>query len=98
MNWNDPNLWGSGLDLLNKALAAVKAAKDLLPTGPKKQAIESAVEEARKALQLAEARIASELDYELCRCTFPPQVMLSKAGANPTCSLCGNTIDRAQCS
>lgn len=93
MDCNDPTAWSSGLSLLNNALGALKAAKDLLPNTAKKRDVEDAVNEAEKALKLAEAKIAADLNYELCRCTFPPQIMLEKPGENPTCSLCGNMTE-----
>ena len=36
-----------------------------------------AIKEADTAFKLAESEIAQNLGYQLCRCTWPPQIMLS---------------------
>ena len=64
------------LDLFRTAIGAAKDASDLLPEGDEKEAATQTLEEASKAAQLSEATIAQALGYELCRCEFPPIVML----------------------
>ncbi|MEH6544576.1 MAG: hypothetical protein V7721_11620 [Porticoccaceae bacterium] len=66
-----------GLSLFGQALGLMKQTNDLLPDSKNKEAIEKSLEEADKAAKLAEAQIAHALGYELCKCTFPPQIMLS---------------------
>lgn len=66
-----------GLSLFGQALGLVKQTNDLLPDSKDKEAIEKTLEEADKAVKLAEAQIAQVLCYKLCKCTFPPQIMLS---------------------
>lgn len=68
-----------GLSLFGRqAIGLVKQTKDLLPESHDKKAIEKSLEEADKAAKMAEAQIAQALGYRLCKCTFPPQIMLSK--------------------
>jgi hypothetical protein len=67
-----------GLSLLGEAIGLAKKAKDVLPDSENKEAITRSLDEADKASKLAEAQIAQALGYTLCKCTFPPQVMLSK--------------------
>ena len=67
----------SALGLFATAIRVAKQAKDLLPEGPEKKAVEQSLEKAEKDSKLAEAQIAQALGYELCKCTFPPQPMLS---------------------
>lgn len=67
-----------GFDLLRTALGAAKDAKDLLPESKEKESVAKRIEEAERAVQLGEAQIAQALGYHLCKCTFPPQIMLSK--------------------
>ncbi|MBI3813859.1 MAG: hypothetical protein HY279_05255 [Nitrospinae bacterium] len=67
----------STLSLLKNAIGLVKDAKDLLPAGNEKTVITQTLEEAEKAAKLAEVQIAKSLGYNLCQCTFPPQIMLS---------------------
>ena len=65
------------LSLFSEAIGLVKKTQELLPDSEDKKAIEIGLNEAIKATKLAEAEIAQALGYNLCKCTFPPQVMLS---------------------
>jgi hypothetical protein len=56
------------------ALGLVRDAKDLLPAHQQKP-IEEALHKAEAAAMTAEAKLAVELGYRLCRCTWPPQIM-----------------------
>lgn len=65
-----------GFDTIRAMLGMVKDANDLLP--PEKQAaINEAIEQSSRQFGLAEAEIATALGYELCRCEFPPTIMLT---------------------
>ena len=66
-----------GLALFSEAVGLAKKTQELLPDSVEKDAIEKSLAEAGKASKLAEAQIAQALGYKLCKCTFPPQVMLS---------------------
>lgn len=59
-------------------IALLRQAKDLLPEGAEKEVVEQSLEKAERDSKLAEAQIAQALRYEICRCTFPPQIMLSQ--------------------
>ena len=63
--------------LFRDAIALVKDGKALLSDRGQRETLESTLEEAERASRLAEAQIAKALGYHLCRCTFPPQIMLS---------------------
>jgi hypothetical protein len=65
--------------LLRSALGLAKDAKDLLPTHQQKP-IEEALHKAELAAMTAEAKLAVELGYHLCRCTWPPQIMTRSYG------------------
>jgi hypothetical protein len=56
----------------------LRSAKELLPASKTKDEIESKLAEAEIALKKSDARLAKELGYELCQCTFPPSIMLWK--------------------
>ena len=46
-------------------------------------------------LSLAEAKLAKELGYELCLCTFPPSVMLWRQPEKAhVCPACGREVSR----
>jgi hypothetical protein len=61
----------SALDLLRSAL-------QLLPTGKAKDDAAAKLAEAEAALKRSDAKLAIELGYKLCHCTFPPSIMLWK--------------------
>lgn len=71
---------------LNDVSEYLKASKDvldilktlggLLPTGPNADAAQQRLEQAENALRASEAQLAKALGYQLCQCTFPPQIML----------------------
>lgn len=63
--------------MLTSALSLVREAKELLPDNDKKKSMEDKLDAAEKATKTAEAQIAQSLGYQLCKCTFPPQIMLS---------------------
>ena len=63
-------------------LGIAKDTKDLLPEGPKKSEITLKIEKAETDLSIAEAEAAQRLGYRLCRCTYPPQIMLFDKSAN----------------
>jgi hypothetical protein len=67
-----------GVSLLGESIGLIKKTKDLLPESAEKDVISKSLVEADKAAKLAESQIAMALGYKLCKCTFPPQVMLSK--------------------
>lgn len=66
-----------GLSLFSDAVGLAKKTKDALPDSKNKDTIEKSLNEAGKAAKLAEAQIAQALGYKLCKCEFPPLVMLS---------------------
>lgn len=66
-----------GLDMFKTAIGIAKDAKDLLPDGEQKKTLVSSLDTAERTTGIAEAQIAKGLGYDLCKCTFPPQIMLS---------------------
>jgi hypothetical protein len=54
----------------------VRYAGALMPKGPDRDALVKKLEDAERALELSNARLAHELGYPLCRCSFPPKPML----------------------
>ena len=60
-----------------------KGIKSELPQGPKAEQTQEQIDRAEQALQAAAAQLAKELGYNLCQCTFPPQIMLSQ-GTHPS--------------
>jgi hypothetical protein len=68
----------STFDALRSAMGLLKDAKDLLPSGDQREkAISQALVTAESSSKIAEAEIAKALGYELCKCAFPPTIMLT---------------------
>lgn len=80
------------LGVAKSLLGTIKETKELIPEIKDKEAIEKAIIKAEKDLALAESSTAKELGYDLCKCTFPPQIMLyDNSSTNNVCPRCGNT-------
>jgi hypothetical protein len=81
--------------ILGAAKSLLGLAKDmdeLIPESKNKEEITKAIIKAEKDLALAESSTAKELGYDLCKCTFPPQIMLyDNPSTNNICPRCGNT-------
>jgi hypothetical protein len=58
------------------ALNIFKTAYGLLPKGEKRDDIERRVRAAEDALRRSDVALAQKLGYDLCQCTWPPQIML----------------------
>lgn len=67
----------NGMDTIRSALELFKGAADALPDTARKAAIAGSLERAEREIRLGETQIALALGYHLCRCTFPPQIMVS---------------------
>ncbi len=79
------------------ALDIVKSTLGLLPRGPGADKVEERIATAETALKASEAELAKALGYQLCQCTFPPQIMLWQQSQQlQVCSRCGNTVDPAR--
>ena len=82
-----------GFRSLGDVIRILKEAKDLLPKR-RREPVEKKLEEVEQTAKLAEAQIAQGLGYEICRCTFPPQIMLS-IGEQEQCPKCRRTLSNA---
>jgi len=84
-----------GVGLLKLIVSTIKESIDILPSAKKGQVSQS-LEELSTKLQLAELQIAKGLGYELCKCTWPPQIMVftgkAKYGDKFRCPVCGQEI------
>lgn len=78
-------------DMIYKVFASLKTFKELL-SGSKKADAERMLKDAENKFQLAEAKLAQELGYQICRCNWPPEIMRSigagKYGENFECPSC----------
>jgi len=85
-----------GIGLFTSAISALKQAIELLPDSSKKTEASAALQRAEEQFKIAKAQAATELDCELCRNHFPPEIMLSSDEVHWTCPQCGNKKDYPQ--
>lgn len=83
-----------GVGIFSSALSALRQALDILPhDSPQKADVAAALERAEKEFRLAEAKAASELNYEICHNCYPPVIMRSKDEFKWECPECKNIKD-----
>jgi hypothetical protein len=75
MDFTDIKGW---VDTAKDTLGLVKSAAALLPKSDKRAEIEGKIGAAEAAMKRSDAKLAHELGFKLCDCTFPPQIMLWK--------------------
>jgi hypothetical protein len=84
-----------GISLLGTAVSTVKAVVDILPKQDKEE-VSKKLLEVEQQIKAAEAQIASGLGYELCKCTWPPQIMLyageAEYGEKVRCPACSRVV------
>lgn len=79
-------------NLTKSLIATLKELKELLPEQEDRQRLSRQLQEAERQLALAEASTAKELGYDLCQCTFPPNIMLYQQEKTANiCPSCGHS-------
>ena len=74
------------------ALSIIKDVIPLLPKGTDRDKAASDVEKAEQAIKASNAAVARSLGFTLCKCTFPPQIMLWKEDQQANvCPNCGHS-------
>ena len=75
------------------AVSLLKEIQGLIPNAKQNSEISEKILQVEKELALAESSTAKELDYNLCKCTFPPQIMLYNKEKNADiCPKCRHGI------
>jgi hypothetical protein len=78
------------LNSFKTALDVIKGVRDMLPRNDAEK-VSIAIANAEAALARSDAELAKALDYRLCQCMFPPQIMLWRKAErahvcpNPAC-------------
>jgi hypothetical protein len=72
----DPNTIGQWINDIKGTVGLVREGLRFLPKGPEREKAEEKIIQAEEALNRSEANLAKGLGYHLCKCTFPPQIML----------------------
>ena len=87
-----------GLTTLKEAIGLVHSANDQLPKDEKQKSIQQKVEEAERLIQAGHAAVGQSLGFQLCHCSWPPQVMASSEYSEETqveqftCPNCGKSV------
>jgi hypothetical protein len=91
----DLKTFSEGISVLGSVVSTIKSVIDILPKRERVEVSQKLVE-AEEKLQIAEAQIAKGLGYELCKCTWPPQIMLrageAEYGERFRCPACGRVV------
>lgn len=88
MDYTDVSGW---ITASKDALELLKIAFGMLPKGPERDRIEVSIKKAEEAIRASDAKLAKELGFRLCRCTFPPTPMLwNKNERASFCQICGD--------
>ena len=87
--------FSEGVSVLSSLVSTIKSVIDILPKKEKEIASRK-LAEAEEKFKIAQTQIAKGLGYELCRCTWPPQIMLyageAEYGEKFRCPACGRRI------
>lgn len=62
--------------MVKSTLDLLKSARDLLPVNKQRNDLQGAIDKAEISLQELQAENAKSLGYSLCKCTYPPNIML----------------------
>jgi hypothetical protein len=89
----DVHALSNGISLISAAVSTIKQVLDLIPESQKKTDAQAALAQAERELKIAEATVAKDLGYEICRNHFPPEIMLSPDGGKWECPNCHNKRD-----
>jgi hypothetical protein len=68
--------WLNWLTAAKTTMEIFKGIKSELPQGQKADEAERQIEKAEVSLRSSEIELAKAVGYNLCQCTWPPQVML----------------------
>ena len=83
--------WAAYLSAGKTVLEIFRGIRAELPKGEASDAAQKHIAEAENALKQTEAELAKALGYHLCKCTFPPQIMLWREAEKATvCPNCGH--------
>jgi hypothetical protein len=83
-----PSDW---IECSRTAISEFKSIRDSLPRGKKRDEIDEKIKRAEDMLSRADAQLAQKLGFELCKCSFPPKIMLwAESQSASVCPACGH--------
>jgi hypothetical protein len=78
-----------GLTITGNAIGILKSVTDTLPSGEKREEAERLLVSAEQKIKEAEARLAPELGFHLCKRCWPPEIMTLNNEGEFICRHCG---------
>jgi hypothetical protein len=83
--------WLAYFTAAKSALDIIKGIRSELPKGAEAEKALQKIEEAESALKRSKAELAKGLGFKLCKCQFPPEIMLwDRTGRAHICHVCGD--------
>jgi hypothetical protein len=83
--------WLAYLTAAKSALDIIKGIRAELPKGPEADKAQQQIDEAEAALKTTKAQLAKSLGFRLCKCSFPPSIMLLRKEERAySCPECGD--------
>ena len=88
------NIEAIKLGLMNTvtAIDLLKSAKEALPSGEERDEIDRLLTDAGQKLKEAEAKIAREFDFPICKRCWPPEIMIHNEYQEFVCRGCGEPM------
>jgi hypothetical protein len=81
----------TGLALAKSAVDLVSGVTDLIADPTKREAAKVALEQSKKAFEIAEIQAAQSLGHLLCQCDWPTAICIKTSPAHWKCRRCGRT-------
>jgi hypothetical protein len=89
--------WLAYITAAKSVLDIFKGIRSELPKGPDADKVQRQIEKAEAALKSSDAELAKNLGYRLCKCKFPPEIMLWHTDERADiCPACGDRFPPLQ--
>lgn len=91
----DFKMISEGIGMVRSVVEIIKTILTILPTKERHEAA-LMLQKAEERLGVSEAKVAEGIGYQLCRCTWPPQIMLyagdAEYGEKSRCPVCKRIV------
>jgi hypothetical protein len=89
--------WLAYFTAAKSALDIIKGIRAELPKSPEADKVQRKIEDAEVALKISNAELAKNLGFRLCKCSFPPEIMLLRSSERAYfCPKCGDRFPPLQ--
>jgi hypothetical protein len=78
-----------GLTITGSVIGILRSVKNTLPSGKKKDEAERLLVDAEEKMKEAEAQLATELSFPICKRCWPPEIMTLNNEGEFICRHCG---------